>query len=42
MENKQQGRIAKWQDDKGFGFIETENGDSVFFHVSEFKAVSSS
>ncbi|MDN6307812.1 DUF1294 domain-containing protein [Psychrobacter sp.] len=38
MENKQQGRIAKWQDDKGFGFIETENGDSVFFHVSEFKA----
>jgi len=36
--NKQQGTVKKWQDDKGFGFIETETGDSVFFHVSEFKA----
>ena len=36
--NKQQGIVKKWQDDKGFGFIETQNGDSVFFHVSEFKA----
>lgn len=38
MANKQQGRVTKWQDDKGFGFIETEAGESVFFHVSEFKA----
>ncbi len=38
MANKQQGHIKKWQDDKGFGFIETENGDSVFFHTNEFKA----
>ena len=38
MPNKQQGRVAKWQDDKGFGFIETAAGESVFFHVSEFKA----
>ena len=38
MANKQQGRVAKWQDDKGFGFIETAAGESVFFHVSEFKA----
>lgn len=38
MVNKQQGMVKKWQDDKGFGFIETQNGDSVFFHVSEFKA----
>ena len=38
MANKQQGQIKKWQDDKGFGFIETENGDSVFFHINEFKA----
>ena len=37
MANKQ-GRVTKWQDDKGFGFIETENGDSVFFHINEFKA----
>ena len=35
---KQQGHIEKWQDDKGFGFIETEAGASVFFHISEFKA----
>ncbi|WP_323128907.1 DUF1294 domain-containing protein [Psychrobacter sp. K31L] len=35
---RQQGHIRKWQDDKGFGFIETENGDSVFFHINEFKA----
>ena len=37
MTTKQQGHIKKWQDDKGFGFIETEAGESVFFHVSEFK-----
>ena len=36
--NKQQGTVKKWQDDKGFGFIETDAGESVFFHVSEFKA----
>ena len=34
----QQGKVRKWQEDKGFGFIETEAGESVFFHVSEFKA----
>ena len=38
MANKQQGHIKKWQDDKGFGFIDTEQGDSVFFHINEFKA----
>ncbi|MGP9690102.1 DUF1294 domain-containing protein [Psychrobacter sp. AOP22-C1-C5] len=38
MANKQQGHIKKWQDDKGFGFIETQNGESVFFHINEFKA----
>lgn len=38
MINKQQGTVKKWQDDKGFGFIETDSGESVFFHVSEFKA----
>lgn len=38
MANRQQGQIKKWQDNKGFGFIETEAGESVFFHVSEFKA----
>ena len=38
MADKQQGVVKKWQDDKGFGFIETETGAAVFFHVSEFKA----
>jgi len=38
MTNKQQGTINKWQDDKGFGFIGTEAGESVFFHISEFRA----
>ena len=38
MAHKQQGQVKKWQDDKGFGFIETENGDSLFFHINEFKA----
>ena len=38
MAYKQQGHIKKWQDDKGFGFIETAAGESVFFHISAFKA----
>ena len=38
MAHKQQGHIKKWQYDKGFGFIETAAGESVFFHVSAFKA----
>ncbi|MDN5566997.1 MAG: cold shock and DUF1294 domain-containing protein [Psychrobacter sp.] len=36
--HKHQGQVVKWQEDKGFGFIETNSGESVFFHVSEFKA----
>lgn len=35
---RQQGQVEKWQEDKGFGFIKTEAGESIFFHVSEFKA----
>jgi len=35
---RQQGHIKKWQDDKGFGFIETTAGESVFFHISAFRA----
>mgnify|MGYP002661308320 CR=1 FL=1 len=38
MAHKQQGHIKKWQDDKGFGFIETAAGESVFFHISAFRA----
>ena len=38
MNNRQQGQIKQWKADKGFGFIETETGDEVFFHISAFKA----
>ncbi len=34
----EQGCIEKWQEGRGFGFIKTDTGESVFFHVSEFKA----
>jgi len=30
MTTKQQGHIKKWQDDKGFGFIETEPASQYF------------
>lgn len=34
---RQQGRIAKWNDERGFGFISpSEGGDSVFVHISSF------
>ena len=38
QQQRQQGHVEKWQEDKGFGFIKTESGESVFFHISEFKA----
>ena len=38
QQSQQQGRITQWQEDKGFGFIETHSGESVFLHISEFKA----
>jgi len=32
---RRQGKIAKWNDERGFGFISSsEGGDSVFFHIS--------
>jgi len=34
---RHQGRIAKWNDERGFGFISpAEGGDSVFVHISSF------
>ncbi len=34
---KQQGRISKWNDDKGFGFVEPEGGGQrAFVHISAF------
>lgn len=32
---RRQGKIAKWNDERGFGFISSsEGGDSIFFHIS--------
>ena len=31
------GRIKFWNPMKGFGFIETEDGKDIFFHVEDFK-----
>ena len=32
-----QGEITKWLDDKGYGFITSDNGERVFAHISAFK-----
>lgn len=29
------GVIIKWFDEKGFGFIQSDNGEDIFFHISE-------
>lgn len=35
------GTIARWQDDKGFGFIMNRaNGEEIFFHISQYKGSS--
>lgn len=31
------GKITKWFDDKGYGFITSEQGENVFLHLSAFK-----
>ena len=32
------GKVCQWQDEKGFGFIQPENGsDKLFFHISSVK-----
>jgi cold shock CspA family protein len=28
------GKISQWKDDKGFGFIASDDGQKVFFHIS--------
>lgn len=38
QEMRHQGRIAKWNDERGFGFISSsEGGNSVFVHISSFQ-----
>jgi uncharacterized membrane protein YsdA (DUF1294 family)/cold shock CspA family protein len=35
---RHQGRIAKWDDERGFGFVSSyKGGDSVFVHISSFQ-----
>jgi len=32
------GKVCQWQDEKGFGFIQPENGsEKLFFHISSVK-----
>jgi cold shock CspA family protein len=33
-----QGKITKWFDDKGYGFITSDQGENVFLHFSAFKS----
>ena len=32
--NGMNGKISQWKDDKGFGFITSDDGQKVFFHIS--------
>lgn len=32
------GTIRQWDASKGFGFIESDDGDDIFLHVSDFGA----
>ncbi len=37
MTEKEQGRVVKWNDQRGFGFVSPEaGGDDVFIHISDF------
>ncbi len=35
-ENREQGRVKFWNQDKGFGFVRSDDGDDIFAHVSNF------
>jgi cold shock CspA family protein len=35
--NLQKGKLNRWNDDKGFGFIASEDGRDIFIHVSALK-----
>ncbi len=34
-----QGTVSYWRDDKGFGFVTTDNAERVFFHIRDFSQV---
>lgn len=35
--NYHKGKLKRWNDDKGFGFITSDNGKDIFIHVSALK-----
>jgi len=35
---RSQGKITKWFDDKGYGFITSDQGENLFLHFSAFKS----
>jgi len=35
--NHQKGKLKRWNDDKGFGFITSDNGKDIFIHISALK-----
>jgi len=37
----EKGKLVRWFDDKGFGFIKSENAkDDIFIHISALKGMS--
>jgi len=36
-QNHQKGKLKRWNDDKGFGFITSDTGKDIFIHVSALK-----
>lgn len=39
MSQKLSGKITRWQDEKGFGFIQSEQANKeLFFHISDYRA----
>ncbi len=37
MKSLQKGKLKRWNDDKGFGFIASEDGKDIFIHISALK-----
>ena len=37
MSEKKRGTVSRWYDDKGYGFIRTDDGESIFAHFSNIR-----